>query len=202
MNIHSSDMIHWLSEHIWKLVEKAKVNIFPSPLLGDFYQKRLKLTNVMYQPWASGAEEWNIYSPGTAERDDVYLYIGDLNVYKGVKNLIDYARDHPDKKFKIYGRNIENVTFNLPNIMYFGWLPDPKVAETLAKAKYWIQLPAYVDPFPQMAIKAYLSGCEMVVNRNLGCFSYPEWNWEDPNDIKAQLKKYQETFWTRLNEFY
>jgi len=188
------------NEHTYELLNKAHVVIFPSPGLRTFYEKRVHLKNVMYQPWASITEEWNNYHP--SQKEEFALYIGDLNRYKGIYNLIEYAKDHPDMLFKVYGRNIENVNFTLSNIQYFGWLPENKMVETLSKAKYWVQLPSMIDPFPQTIVKAYLSGCEIITNRNMGCFTYPDWNWNDPEDIKKKLKEYQETFWQRLNAFY
>lgn len=187
-------------EHTWELLQKAHVVIFPSPGLRTFYEQRLKLKNVMYQPWASMDEEWNTYIP--MPKEEYALYIGDLNSYKGTHNLINYARDHPNLLLKVYGRMIEKYNFTLPNLQYFGWLPDNKVKETMGKAKYWVHLPSMMDPFPQMIVKAYLSGCELIVNKNVGCFTYPDWNWNDPEDIKRKLKEYQDTFWQRLNEFY
>lgn len=187
-------------EHVWDLVRKAHVVIFPSPGLKAFYEKKLILKNVMYQPWASAEGELDSYYSKTKE--NFVLYIGDLNSYKGVHNLIDYAKDHPEMLFKVYGRNMENINFTLPNLQYFGWLPEDKVRETMAKAKYWIQLPSMIDPFPQMVVKAYLSGCELIVNKNVGCFTYPDWDWNDPENIKKKLREFQETFWQRLNAFY
>lgn len=188
-------------DYTWHLVKQAHVMIFPSPGLRPFYETRIPLTRVMYQPWASIEEEWNKYALSPMKEDHI-LYIGDLNRYKGIQNIMRYATDHPEMKFKIYGRNIENVVFNQPNIQYFGWLPENKIPEILGKAKTWIQLPGMIDPFPQMFIKAYLSGCEIIVNKNLGCLSYKDWDWNNPEDIKKKLKEYQDTFWQRLSDLW
>lgn len=181
------------------LIKKAFCVIFMSPAHKDFYTKQFKIKNFIYQPPAFKEGELETFY--SKKKEDYALYIGDLNYYKGVQNVYSYASDHPKMQFKIYGRNFVTANFILPNFKYYGWLPKGRMNEELAKAKYFIHLPSKVDPGPHMIIKAYLSDCELIVNRNVGVLSFKDWNWEDKEEIKKKLREFQNTFWKRLNKY-
>lgn len=185
-------------EQTWTLLRKAFCVIFMSPAHEEYYTKKFEIKNSIYQPPAFEEEELESFH--SEKKEEYALYIGDLNEYKGIQNVYSYAKDHPDMEFKIFGRNFVNANFTLPNFKYYGWLPKERMQEELGKAKYFIHLPSLVDPGPHMVIKAYLSDCELIVNRNVGVLSFKEWNWEDKEDIKKKLREFQNTFWERLNE--
>lgn len=181
------------------LLRKSFCVIFMSPAHREHYTKKLILKNTILQPPGFTEEELeNYYSE---EKEDFALYIGDLNDYKGVRNIYAYAEDHPELELRVYGRNYANFLFTLPNFKYYGWLPETKMNEVLAKARYFIHLPGMVDPGPHMVVKAYLSNCELIVNSKVGVLSF-DWDWEDPEEVKRKLREFQNTFWERLNNFY
>ena len=71
--------------------------------------------------------------------------------------------------------------------------PRENVLETMSRAKYFVHLPLILDAEPQACIEAVLSGCKMVVNKNVGLTSVP--NWYDPDVLRGLLATAAEDFW-------
>lgn len=179
------------------LLKKAFLIVFMSPKHQEYYSKKVKIKNFILQPPAFlDLEKWK-----SGKKEEHALYVGDLNPYKGIRNLYQFAQDHPEITFKVYGRNFASFPFTLDNFHYYGWLPEEDLPKELGKAKYFVHLPSKVDPGPHMVINAFLSDCELIVNKNVGVLSY-DWNWNDKDEIKKKLKEYQETFWKRIDKYY
>lgn len=186
--------------HRWypTVIKEAFCTVFMSPAHRDFYLKKFYVKNYIIQPHGIlDLDKW--YSE--KEKEEYYLYIGDLNHYKGVQNLYQWAIENPDKEVRVWGRNFARFPFLIDNFKYYGWLEEEKLPETLARAKYFIHLPDKIDPCPRMITFAYLSGCEIIGNDNIGLTSY-DWPWDDPETIKEILRKAPKEFWYNLNKYY
>ena len=186
--------------HKWypKAIKQAFCTVFMSPAHKKFYTRKLALGTHFIQPHGlTDMDSW--YS--SEDREDIYLYIGDLNGYKGVQNVYKWAMDNPDKEVRLWGRHMAKFPFLLDNFKYYGWLDQDKLAETLSKAKYFLHLPEFVDPCPRMVTFAMMSGCEIIGNENIGTFSY-DWPWEDMDAVKKILKRAPRKFWKNINKHY
>lgn len=71
--------------------------------------------------------------------------------------------------------------------------PREAVLETMSRAKWFVHLPLILDAEPQACIEAVLSGCQMVVNENVGLVSVP--NWSDPEALRKRLSTAAADFW-------
>lgn len=181
-----------------KAIKNSFLSIFMSPAHYDFYRRKFIIQNYIIQPHGLfDIDCWYSKEP----KKDYYLYIGDLNDYKGVQNVYKWAEENPDKQVKLYGRNFARFPFLINNFKFYGWLPDEKLPETLAEAKYFIHLPSMIDPCPRMITFAYLSGCTIIGNDNIGLSSY-DWPWDDKEKIKEILRKAPLEFWYKINKYY
>ena len=188
--------------HSWypTAISQAFVSVFMSPAHRDFYTKKFYIKNSIVQPHGISEEDLNRWTP-KAPKKDYYLYIGDLNEYKGVQNVYKWAESNPTKEVKLWGRNWAKFPFLLNNFKWYGFLDEDKLARTLAEAKYFIHLPELIDPCPRMVTFALLSGCTIIGNENIGLATY-DWPWKDPERLKAILRKEPTEFWYRVNKFY
>lgn len=186
--------------HPWyaQAIKQSFCTVFMSPAHADFYKKKFVIRNHFIQPHGIiDLDKWF----SKKKKKDYYLYIGDLNPYKGVQNVYAWAKENPDKEVRLWGRNFARFPFELDNFKFYGWLDEEKVAETLAEAEYFIHLPEQIDPCPRMITFAYLSGCTIIGNDNIGLSSY-DWPWDDPEAIKEILRKAPKKFWFNLNKYY
>lgn len=180
-----------------ELLDRALVSVFMSPLHKGFYDEKFNIKESFLQP--AGIIDLDKYY--VDKKENYHLFIGDMHAGKGIYELVKYAREHPNDMFKIYGRNMLNLNFELDNFHYYGFLPDEKVPEMLAKAKYFIYLPTEIQPCCRMPLFAYLSDCGIIGNENIGLFSW-DWDWKDKEKIKKTIKDYPKKFWTRIDKYY
>jgi len=191
---HDPLIHHWYPQAI----RQSFCSVFMSPKHAEFYTKKFLIKNYFIQPHGIlDLDKW--YS--AEDKEDYYLYIGDMNEYKGIQNLYQYAKDNPEVELKLWGRNFARFPFLIDNFKWYGFLPEEKMADTLAHAKYFIHLPNLIDPCPRMITFAFLSGCTIVGNENIGTASY-DWPWERPEEVKKILRKAPINFWYNINQYY
>jgi len=159
-------------------IRKAFASVFMSPAHRDFYTKKFHIKRMIVQPHGLlDTERW--YSK--ERKKDYYLYVGDLNPYKGVQNIYKWAEENPDKEVRVWGRNFAKFPFVAENFKYYGWLDEKKLPDTLAEALF--------------------SGCTIIGNENIGSASY-DWPWDDLEAVKEILRKAPREFWYKVNKFY
>lgn len=153
-----------------KLFAQSKLNIFQSPkhyeAHFDFYGEAVAHHLIM--PPTVQIEH---LKPSTLKQDHTIPFFGDLNYLKGGNAYVDFAREHPELKFTVYGENRlrrempENITFHEP-------ISNNEVLEILGKTKYFFCQPVWPEPSGRLAAEAFLSGCEMIINDKIGTFSF------------------------------
>ena len=175
------------------------VVVFMSPLQKDFYLQRINVKKYFLTPCA--LQDLDQYKTGE-KKTDHYVYIGDLLDHKGLRNIIQYAIENPHEKFVLYGKRFQSL--DLPkNTQYLGELKPEEIPDILNKAKHYISLPSLIDTCPRTVTGAYLSGCKIIYNNNVGLFS---WNWDWPTMTRAKLKQIlmeaPTKFWANLEGAY
>lgn len=180
-----------------KLFAHSKLNIFQSPkhyeAHFDFYGEAVAHHLIM--PPTVQIEH---LKPSTQKQDHTIPFFGDLNYLKGGNTYVDFAREHPELKFTVYGENRlrreipKNITFHSP-------VANTEVLEILGKTKYFICQPIWPEPSGRLAAEAFLSGCEMITNDRIGTFSFEFYPHDKKQAIK-EIKQAPENFWNAVTE--
>ncbi|KJJ37863.1 glycosyltransferase family 9 protein [Aequorivita vladivostokensis] len=179
-----------------KLFSGAALNVFQSP---KHYQSHFEFygeavaKHLIMPPTVDVAN----LKPSEEKDEETIPFFGDLNFLKGGHDYVTYAEDHPELKFKVFGKNRlrrempTNITFHEP-------VSNAEVLEILGKTKQFICKPVWPEPSGRLAAEAFLSGCEMLSNDRVGTFSfdfYPD-NFEK---AKAEMLQAPENFWNAVS---
>lgn len=193
--VHDPLMHSWYTQAI----RQSFCTVFMSPRHAKAYTKKFLVPNHFIQPHGIEPKDLERFKP--LPKKDYYLYVGDMNDYKGIGNVYQWAIDNPKEEVRCWGRNFARFPFFADNFKYYGFLPEKWLAKILGEARYFIHLPNLVDPCPRMIMFAYLAGCTVIGNDNIGLSSY-DWPWDDKEKIKEILKKAPKEFWYKVDKFY
>lgn len=182
--------------HLYRtLFAHSKLNIFQSPkhykAHYEFYGAAV--TNHLIMPPTVQIEQ---LKPSHFKQEHTIPFFGDLNYLKGGNAYIDFALEHPEMKFTVYGNNRlrrempENINFQSP-------VSNTEVLELLGKTKYFICQPVWPEPSGRLAAEAFLSGCEMITNDRIGTFSFDFYPENKEQAIK-EIKLAPENFWNAI----
>lgn len=184
--------------HIYrKLFANSKLNIFQS----------LKHYNSHYNFYGEAVAKHLIMpptvqveklKPSSFKQDHTIPFFGDLNYLKGGDAYLDFALEHLELKFTVYGEN--RLRRELPtNISFHKPVSNEEVLEILGKTKHFICKPIWPEPSGRLAAEAFLSGCEMITNDRIGTFSF---DFYPDNKEKAirEIKQAPENFWDAITE--
>lgn len=170
--------------HLFRsLFAKAKLNVFQSP---KHYQAHFEfygeaLNNYLIMP---PMVDINNLKPSEIKEDQSIPFFGNLNYLKGGNDYVDYAKEHPNKTFPVYGRNTlkrelpTNITFHEP-------ISNTDVLKILGKTKTFFCKPVWPEPSGRLVAEAFLSGCEIISNDRIGTFSFDFY----PNDKESAIEE-------------
>jgi len=113
--------------------------------------------------------------------------------FKGAKEVLKYCRAHQEYTFNFIGGEPENVSDFPSNVNFVGRVNHKDVPRLLMSHQYAIALPTTVQPFERFPIEAALAGCELIINDNVGCSSYP-W-FQDYEQMKKEVWTAPKKFW-------
>ncbi|HEY0092492.1 MAG TPA: hypothetical protein VGB43_08410, partial [Flavobacterium sp.] len=184
--------------HLYREVfASSLLNIFQSPKHLDshqfFYGDAVK--NHLIMPPTVDVDAIKNY----AEKDGTTIpFFGDLNHLKGGEAYIEYAAEHPEQLFTVYGANKLDRSVP-PNVVFHDPVPNHEVLEILAKAKYFFCKPVWPEPSGRLAAEAFLSGCELITNECVGTFSF-DFFPHNPEGAKFEMKEALKIFWVKVQD--
>jgi len=114
--------------------------------------------------------------------------------FKGAKEILKYCRAHQEYTFNFIGAEPENISEFPSNVNFVGRVNHKDVPRLLMSHQYAIELPTTVQPFERFPCEAALAGCELIINDNVGCSSYP-W-FQDYEQMKKEVWTAPKKFWT------
>jgi hypothetical protein len=136
---------------------------------------------------------------GTKDENAIPFF-GDLSFLKGGQEYLDYASEHRDKEFVVYGKN--RLTSEIPaNIIFKDMVSNDKVLAILGQTKTFFCKPFWPEPSGRLAAEAFLSGCEIIANDRVGTFSFDFY----PTDIERAKREMKETigvFWSKVSKLF
>ncbi|WP_338731113.1 glycosyltransferase family 9 protein [Mangrovimonas cancribranchiae] len=182
--------------HLYRnLFANARLNVFQSPkhyqYHYDFFGEAIGEHLIM--PPTVDVDNLQI----SKEKLDQIPFFGTLNNLKGGYEFVDYAVNHPDKQFVVYGEN--KLQVDIPkNIKFKSPIENKEVLNILGKTKTIIIKPVWPEPSGRLAAEAFLSDCEIITNDKVGTWSFNFY----PDDKAKALKAIKETipeFWNNIN---
>ncbi|SCY19627.1 glycosyltransferase family 9 protein [Flavobacterium caeni] len=131
------------------------------------------------------------------DKDQITIpFFGDLSVIKGGQAYLDYAAEHPEKQFVVYGQNRMASEIS-SNVVFKDMVPNERVLEILGKTRYFFCKPFWPEPSGRLAAEAFLSGCEIIANDRVGTFSF-DFYPNDPERAKSEIKATIPAFWDKV----
>lgn len=178
------------------LFKKVKLHIFLSPLhyeihrevFGDIVEPHINVPS----PLADQA-----FKDLRLQRND-YCNVSGLNPFKGREPLLQWAKEHSDQRLSILGQNPDKVELP-PNVRSLPPVPAGKMNDFYNAFKDFIHLPDRVDPFCRSIAEAYLAGCRITGNKNIGALSWPFFK-EGRAIVERELLTAPNRFWEAIEK--
>ncbi|MBI5836200.1 MAG: glycosyltransferase family 4 protein [Candidatus Eisenbacteria bacterium] len=103
-----------------------------------------------------------LYDPAR-EKEDVVLFVGKIDVRKGVQNVLDAARALPEVRFRLVGWGaVEEFRRGAPgNAEFVGLVRGAALRDEFARARIFL-LPSRGETFGIALVEAMASGCAVV----------------------------------------
>jgi glycosyltransferase involved in cell wall biosynthesis len=121
-------------------------------------------------------------------RDIDYLFVGVVSEAKGFNIL---KRDYSDKNLFIIGDVHPSITLDFGN--YLGKVPYSDIPRYMNRARNFVFLPRWPEPQGRVVVEAALSGCNLIVNENVGAMSFP-FDLSKPENVEGAAT----LFWEEL----
>jgi hypothetical protein len=184
--------------HLYRtLFKHSRLNIFQSP---KHYQTHFEFYGEVIEP--------HLIMPPTVDVDaicvsnekvsDTIPFFGELSFLKGGNEYVDFAAQHPEKNFVVYGDN--KLEKPIPaNVTFRDAIPNEEVLRILGRTRYFFCKPYWPEPSGRLAAEAFLSGCEIIANDRVGTFSF-DFYPDDVQRAKQEMKDAPGKFWDKLIE--
>jgi len=176
------DLRRWLLAH-------SKVLLFSSPLHLEVFKWQVSAP-IRLIPSAIDTTSFEVLKPNGRTGA---CWIGRMVDGKGILEAAAWA--------KMEGLTLDLYGFprinNLPApIRYCGELPPEAVASTLAQYQTFVFLPEQPEPYARTAVEAWLAGCKLVINGNVGA---RWWIEKHPEQIPQAASLFWETVTRAVN---
>ena len=184
---------HWVAENYPELYKEVKHTIFLSPFHKESIEKQIgyKIKNSSLVPSPIDTKRFTL---GKEKEDNTVIYTGNICKEKGIEGLIEYALENKHLKFYVigWGAMVEDVK-KIDNIQYLEGMEQEKLVEYYQKCEYFYHRPTWKEPFGRTVVEAYLCGCNLLLNNNVGAISW-DWDYSDYNLIQKKVQS-QSNFW-------
>ena len=187
----------YLKERWLPILSKAKLMIWLSPLHRESWLWLYpELEDVPYHLSPSPVSPDQFYNMGLKRNGAVA--VESLHPFKGRVHVIRWAEEHPEVDIDVIGGDPEPGEPLPPNVKVHGGLAYSVMNEFYNQHKVFLHLPQSPSPFDRAVAEAYLTGCKVVGNENVGALSYP---WFKSRGVVADyLRNSPKEFWDRIEE--
>lgn len=188
----------------------AKSLIFQSPLHHKAFREHYGdkvITDYMILPPPVDPGIFIDAKENAKNRERRYLWSGLFHPFRGIDKAIQYAEQNPHKRFLFH------TAYQPSNPKYIEQLKALPNCELLVKEIPYAEMPAlfssctdffyepeHIDASSRTTLEAYLSGCRIRPNDNVGLMSY-DWNWTNQDEVVETLKNAPRSFWEHVNKF-
>lgn len=181
---------------IWASIERPQVfdgtvqNIFLSP----WHQEKvgLNMKRVVEGVCVPSPIDTKIfYKEGAVKEEGSVLWVGSIAPHKGLDKLISFAQQNPQKKIRVVSFDCPKDSL-APNIEIVGEKHGKELAEIYRSSEILFHHPDH-EAFGRTVMEAYLCGCKLDLNENVGAISY-DWDYDNYEEVREHLKS-ERKFW-------
>ncbi len=139
------------------------------------------------------------FKPANVDRDRDTICVTPLCRRKGVWGVLDWARANPRRRVDFFypPRFIEPAAVAraklLTNCRLMGHVPHNQMPAIMSRYVHAIHLPKQHEAFGRAIAEAYLCGCKIITNGNVGAMSYP-WS-KNLAEFRRQVASADLKFW-------
>ena len=129
------------------------------------------------------------------KEEDSVIWVGSIAPHKGFNKLIDYAKVHSEKHIRVVSFDYQEM--DIPsNVEIIGEKHGKELAELYKESEMLFHHPEQ-EAFGRTVMEAYLCGCKLDLNENVGAMSY-DWDYTDYNEVKSHLQS-EVKFWREID---
>lgn len=190
---------HWVARNYPDLYTKVRKTIFLSPFHRDSIFRTIKCRFENYALVPSPIDTTIFKMSKTPKEPNSVIFVGNLCEDKGSNDIIQYAKDNPHLKFYAvgWGSAVESLKV-VENIEYVGELSQKELVKYYQRCEYFYHKPKDCDAFARTVIEAYLCGCNLILNSQVGAVSW-DWDFSNYNEIKKNVQS-QSKFWKVIED--
>ena len=171
--LYCHDTGNWMkrTKEFPSMFRKALFSIFLSPLHRKAFQNYINLSKTECIP-PHFPKKFKITS---LDRLNKAVYIGTLFHHKGILNIINYSKKNNlkvDFYFKRYDDFLYSSLKREKNCELKGYIQHQNLPIILNQYKYFIHLSEGIEAFGRAVGEAFLCGCSLIINKNVGAMSY------------------------------
>lgn len=193
----------------WMRVAQRRIRLFADAVgtvfLSPLHQRQFN--NFCRADGAHKAATWTCISPYIGPefkvrdfvRNHDTMWVGLLCRAKGVWAVLDWARANPRRAVDFFypARYIDSGAVAraelLSNCRLIGHVPHSQMPAIMNRYVHAIHLPKAHEAFGRAIAEAYLCGCKIITNNNVGAMSYP-WS-KDLAEFRQQVGSADMKFW-------
>ena len=178
------------------IMSRARLLIWLSPLhRRSMLYMAPELAQVPYALVPSPVSSTDFYDMGLT-RSGV-LAVNAALMYKGGDLFVEWARAHPEERITLVGARPEVEV--PPNVQYQGSSAFAEMNRLYNNHKKLLHLSERSQPFERTIAEAYLAGCGIVANANIGALSWPF--FKHGRDVVARtLEEAPIKFWQAIEK--
>jgi glycosyltransferase involved in cell wall biosynthesis len=168
--------------------QKSILNLYVSPLHREITNRVLNMDDTKKSIVVRPIIDLNAFCNKNVDRDIDYLFVGVLSEAKGFESL---RKNFSDKEIFMVGDIHPKIKLDFGR--HLGKLPYHEIPSIMNRAKNFVFLPRWPEPQGRVVVEAALSGCNLIVNENVGALSFP-FDISNPENIRNA----EELFWEEL----
>jgi len=143
-------------------------NSFVSPLHDEVTRSVLGIADLPESIVVKPLIDTSLFHRNGELRDIEYLFVGVVSEAKGYREL---REKYKDKDIHIVGKVAPGITLDFGTS--YGRLDYSEVARLMTRAQNFVFTPRWPEPQGRVVVEAALSGCNLILNDNVGAASFP-----------------------------
>ena len=183
-----------------KLFNSSKINFFLSEfhisyfkqMYGDIFGK----VEIVPDPI-----DTNIFKIGNQDKIYDIVYCGFLHELKGLKNLLQFSKDNPERKIDIFGwgyYDFNALSKDFQNITFRGKIEHSDTVNVYQRSKGVFHSPIVNEPFCRMVAEAILCGVEEFHGNRNKIGSIQEFQRLGRESFSQNCMNAAQIFWSKI----
>jgi len=124
------------------------------------------------------------------------IAVESLHPFKGREHVLRWIEENPEVRVTLIGGNPYPGDGLPPNCNYHEYIPYGGLNDLYNHHEFLLHLPQSPSPFDRTVVEAYLAGCRVLGNSNIGALSYP-W-FKSREDVIEHCRKSPTEFWEKV----